>query len=250
MGLISTVPDPVINPATVTTPTPTGQTGVIGSTSPTQTLTPAQASSYTTTPDTWKNSSDQTVAGQFNDLTKTDNPLMQQARTGALQQMNSRGLLNSSMAIGAADQAAYNAALPIAQADAAQASKVAGYNVDQFNQASAKNNEIKTNVSLANTQSQNDMLKLQLDSQNKMALAKIEADYKSLIQTSASASDIYNNAMGAISKIYADASIPATGKTQAINGYLTWMQQSMNLVSSINGVNLGSLLNFSNVAVS
>ena len=74
---------------------------------------PAQA---TTTK--WQVDKPQTVSGQVQDVISQDSPLMQQARTTGLQQANSRGLLNSSMAVGAAQDAVLRQALPIAQADA------------------------------------------------------------------------------------------------------------------------------------
>ena len=46
------------------------------------------------------------------------NPLVQMARTQAAQQANSQGLLNSSLAAEAGEQAAMEMMLPVAQADA------------------------------------------------------------------------------------------------------------------------------------
>ena len=71
------------------------------------------------TANNWNVNSDQTVAGQVNGLISQNSPLLQQTQTKALEQANQRGLLNSSMAVGAAQSALYSAALPIAQADAA-----------------------------------------------------------------------------------------------------------------------------------
>jgi len=107
------------------------------STSSTQSSTPTPQSLGL--PATWTISPDQTVEGRINNLTDPNNPLIAQARSRALGTMNGRGLLNSSIAMGAADSAAYDAATPIATADAANASKVAGYNTDQKNQFAIKN---------------------------------------------------------------------------------------------------------------
>ena len=63
----------------------------------------------------------ETTAGQLNSLLGQDNPLMQRARTLALEQMNQRGLVNSSMAVGAAQGAVMDRLTPIAQQDAQQA---------------------------------------------------------------------------------------------------------------------------------
>ena len=68
----------------------------------------------------------QTVAGQMDDLLKSDSPYMQQAATAGKQMAGSRGLLNSSMAAGAAQGAAISAAMPIAAQDAQTNSAFAG----------------------------------------------------------------------------------------------------------------------------
>lgn len=61
------------------------------------------------------------VMERVNEITAQDSPLMQQAMTAGMKFGNSRGLLNSSMAGQAAQEAALNVALPIASQDAAQA---------------------------------------------------------------------------------------------------------------------------------
>jgi len=58
------------------------------------------------------------VAGQLNDLLHADSKYMQSAKANAMVQANSRGLINSSMAVGAGQKAAIDSALPIAQQDA------------------------------------------------------------------------------------------------------------------------------------
>lgn len=60
----------------------------------------------------------ETVAGQLNQLLSEESPYMQSAKNKALEQANARGLLNSSIAVGSAQRAAIDAALPIAQSDA------------------------------------------------------------------------------------------------------------------------------------
>lgn len=79
---------------------------------------PAQAPSYAVPA---ANPKVETTAGQLNSLLGQDNPLMQRARTLALEQMNQRGLVNSSMAVGAAQGAVMDRLTPIAQQDAQQA---------------------------------------------------------------------------------------------------------------------------------
>lgn len=78
----------------------------------------------------------QTVEGRVGGIVQKDSPLMQLAATSADQQMNRRGLRNSSLAVGAGQQAVLNAALPIANADALISNDVTNRNQDALNQAS------------------------------------------------------------------------------------------------------------------
>ena len=64
-------------------------------------------------------------------LTRSDSPLMRQARSQADRMMQGRGLLSSSMAQGARQDAAYRAALPVALSEAEQANKAAMQARDQ-----------------------------------------------------------------------------------------------------------------------
>lgn len=64
---------------------------------------------------------DDSVANRVTGLMSSNSPLMQQARTQGLQAANKRGLLNSSMAVGAAQDSTYKVALPIASQEAQQA---------------------------------------------------------------------------------------------------------------------------------
>lgn len=91
-------------------------------------------------PSMWDIDADQTVAGQLSKILANDSPLMQQARARALQQMNSRGLTNSSMAQSAADSAMYDQAMQIAQQDASTYADRGKYNTDSKNTFSRDNN--------------------------------------------------------------------------------------------------------------
>lgn len=63
---------------------------------------------------------DASVRNQITGLLSAGSPLLTQARTGAAQAANARGLLNSSIAAGAGEEAALRVALPIASQDASQ----------------------------------------------------------------------------------------------------------------------------------
>lgn len=74
---------------------------------------------YNPTTGDW-DTEDASVSSRLTGLLSKQSPLQKQARTQGLQAANSRGLLNSSMAVGAAQDAAYKAALPIASQEASQ----------------------------------------------------------------------------------------------------------------------------------
>jgi hypothetical protein len=89
----------------------------------------------------WDITDDQTVSGQLNKILMGGSPLMQQAETEGMRLANSRGLLDSSMAVGAAQDAMIRNATPIAQADA-----TANLGINRFNADSAnKFEEFNTN---------------------------------------------------------------------------------------------------------
>lgn len=104
---------------------------------------------------TWTPTADATVSGQFNKITAQGSPLMDMAETQAKQGMASRGLLNSTMAITAGQQAAYGAALPMAQQDAntfarsqsenaSALTSTSQFNAGQQNQATSQQNQAGT----------------------------------------------------------------------------------------------------------
>lgn len=125
-----------------TTPGSTPATGILG--------TPGYTAAQLGTPEKWNVDKNQTVEGRIADIISNDSPLQQLARTRALQQKNDNGTLHSSMAIQAAQAANLDAALPIAQADAALQGRAAAYNADTANQFAGKNVDA-TNTALNTT---------------------------------------------------------------------------------------------------
>ena len=82
----------------------------------------------------WNVLNNQTVQGQIGGIIASNSPLLQQARANSLAQMNSRGLVNSSMALGEGEKAVFSAALPIATQDAATYANAAQLNANAANQ--------------------------------------------------------------------------------------------------------------------
>ena len=96
--------------------------------------TPVQPQSYTAQ-EREVNRPTETAAGQVESMLAKDSPLMQRARTLAMQNMNQRGLVNSSMAQGAGVAAMIDRATPIAQQDAQIYSNRALANQQAVNEA-------------------------------------------------------------------------------------------------------------------
>ncbi|WP_428001213.1 hypothetical protein [Acidovorax sp.] len=97
----------------------------------------------------WDVAPNETVRSQLQQIIADDSPLMQQARARALQTANTRGLLNSSMALTAADSALYDAAMPIAQQDASTYARAGEFNAGQANTFARDNNAFVRDATMA-----------------------------------------------------------------------------------------------------
>ncbi len=128
-----------------------------------------------------------TVLGQVNKITSQDSPLMRQAERRAKESMAPRGLLNSSMAVGAAQEGVIAQALPIAQQDASTYFSAQTKNADSenaalnfganaSNQASLANAQLGTDTSKFNAASKNDAGAAAALAGNQAALAKLDVD--------------------------------------------------------------------------
>lgn len=236
-----------------------------------------QAPNVVATPATaslWNVDPNQTVQGQIANIIDADSPLMQRAETRAAQQANARGLLNSSMAVQAGQAALYDAALPIAQQDAdtfARASQfnataqtdVSKFNADAMLRAGIVNQEQAnsmtqfaaseanrmamfelnndTDVAKFNASESNAMKKLGLDSQTKLGLAQIEANYKTLMQTSASAADVYKSLLAQMGSVLANPDLDAGAKAAALQNLVGAMNASLGVIGQIANMNLPEL---------
>ena len=96
------------------------------------------------------NADTDTVQGQITGLLDSDSQYMTRARARGTNVANSRGLLNSSLAAGASEASAIDAALPIAQQDAGSYLQQGLANQSASNTAGSTNAQIKTNVSTTN----------------------------------------------------------------------------------------------------
>jgi hypothetical protein len=109
----------------------------------------------------WTPTADATVAGQVNKLVTQGSPLIDQAQTAAKQQANRRGMLNSTMAITAGQDAAYRAAMPIAQQDAQTFANAGQFNAGAKNQAMLQGAGLTQQANITNAAATNQAQTLQ-----------------------------------------------------------------------------------------
>lgn len=206
------------------------------------------------TPSQWNVTGNQTVQGQVKNIIDANSPLMQQAETRSLQQMNGRGLINSSMAVGAGQAALYDAAMPMAASDASMYGRAAESNntaQNQFNMADKTNSfdMAKMDKSFEQNKKQLEqkfgydtaLTKMQSDSAKETA--DIQAKYRNLTQASASLTSLANNASDHIHQIMMNENLDAAGKQAAINSYNANLNKSMQLVGAFAGdVDLSTML--------
>jgi len=136
--------------------------------------------------------SKQTVQGQLNGLLSQGSPLMTIAKTKAEQAMNGKGLLNSSMAVQAGQQAVIDSAMPIATQDASTYAQNGQYNAtsannnSQFNATQSNqigmNNQAETNkVNQFNAGQANTVGMSNVDQMNRFGLANLDAATKTML---------------------------------------------------------------------
>lgn len=197
-----------------------------------------------------------TVQGQIQGVIDANSPLMQQAETRAKQAMNRQGLLNSSIATGAAQNAVLDAALPIATTDAGayRATKLANadmtnqgrqFNAQQANAMATTGAQLETDANKFNAQQQNLAILNQLDADNRIQLADIQATYQNEMQANSSASQLFNQTMAAINNIQQSTTMDAATKRASTNQVVSLLKSGLSLQGSIANLNLGNVLNFS-----
>lgn len=196
------------------------------------------------------------VQNRVQGIIASASPLMQQAQTRSLQQMNKRGLINSSMAIGAGESALYDAALPIASQDAATFKSAGdlGYStqadLSKFNAASA-NDAAQFG---ADAQNRAGMLQSELESKQNLAMldaatrtemSDIEARYKVQMQSQDSAARLFDQISVQMSQIQMNKDMTPEAKRNAMTQLQAQLVNGMNILGSIANMNLSGILNFS-----
>jgi hypothetical protein len=199
---------------------------------------PAQAAPVTAAPTLPTlgnvNAATDTTAGQMDTLLSKDNPYITRARASAAEVANSRGLLNSSIAAGAGETAAISAALPIASQAADTYSTQRLANQGATNQFGLQEAGGKIQTSLQ-----------QLRGDQAKQVADIEANYKTLMQTSASSASMFNEITGNISKILDDPNTTVEQKQAAVDNQIQLLRAGMAISGGIANLDLNALLDFS-----
>jgi hypothetical protein len=243
--------------------------GVTASATPAVAPTIAPAATYAPakldTPANWSITPNQTVSGQLDNVLGKDSLPMQRARSQGLELSNGRGLLNSTMAIGAAQDSLIGAALPIAQADATANLGVNRYNVDTANNFSTTNANAQTAANSFNTQQTNATNQFNVGNEvNKQAAAQLntdkvtaanfEANVKASLeqiknessfnlQTQNSVGVMANDFMKSMQQINQDTNMDQQSKDYSINQLFGAFKSSVSLISAVGSIpNVATLL--------
>lgn len=134
------------------------------------------------TPTSWEVNPEQTVQGQIGKMLDPNSILNTQAQTFANQQMNARGLGNTSLAVSAAQDAMYKNALPIAQQDASIYAQSGQFNANAKNQMALANADTATKLQIQKIQSDTSLSLADKQALTQAALQKADSDVKMKLQ--------------------------------------------------------------------
>jgi hypothetical protein len=197
----------------------------------------AQSSNATTvgtTPNPFAVTPNQTVSGQISNIIASGSPLMQQAEANANEQMNQRGLINSSQAITAGQNALYTAAEPIAAADANTYATAATNTTTAQNAALAAEAAAKNTASATNAQLETQNSQFNAGAANTAAAASAAASntFTGNLQSilgSTNVAEIQTASSEAIANIQANTSLSVADKNNAMSEVLANIQANTSL---------------------
>jgi len=198
---------------------------------------------------------DQTVEGRAAKIAGDDSVLMQQARTRANQDAQAKGLLLSSIAVGAGQNAVLDKAIPIASQDA-QAYNAAMTNTanaentaKQFgaagsNQAALANAQLGTDVSKVNAgmsneaqalsaKAANDQTIARLDSSTRLTLGTLDAQNRQLLQTNANAANMFQETVKNIAGISVDPTLTQAAKDAAVQSQINLLNEGLRTTAGV-----------------
>lgn len=243
----------LINASTVPATSATSAQNVAG-------YNPSSATAYGAAPSAFTVAPNQTVSGQISNIIASGSPLMQEATANANQQMNQRGLINSSQAITAGQSALYQAAEPIAAADAQTYAQAATNTTQAQNAASLQNAQTQSQTSQFNAGQINSALASEAQQANQMAqaMATIQGNEqasiavqnltdqnKTLLQTSAAAQNLYQQVISGMATILTNANLNTSQQAAALNDQIAQLQDGLAALQGIaNNQQVTSTLSF------
>ena len=186
----------------------------------------------------WEPENDDVVKGTT-DLMAGDSPLIKQARSQGMAAGNRRGLLNSSMAAGAAQGAAYAAAIPLASQNSAQ--------------TATKNNQAQDRLGLLERQTVDNTAQMdRLTTNNKAELDRLgaAAGYDLTRQNAQNAADLERlNRGGEIDQATQERGITANMATLQETGRLEMQRQDAQNLANLELQRQGGNLDIAKINV-
>jgi hypothetical protein len=125
-----------------------------------------------------------------------------------------------------------------------QANEMAKFNAETSAKLAIVQLQNSADVAKFNASQSNDLIKLGMDAQTRANLANIEATYKNQLQSSASASDMYKQAITTYAGILTNKDMAPEAKTTAMNDIVTGLNDGLRVLSAISGLELGSMIDF------
>lgn len=222
--------------------------------------TPATAQSATMTGATQSVDPTQTTGGQLTSLLTAGSPYLDAASSQATDQLNGRGLINSTMAAQAGETAAINAAEPIAASNASQLQQQAlanQANVQDANKTNAANqqqSDIATasniqQAGITNAAAKNTALGTELSGINSAYTAGIQGQYQDLLQQSQAAGNFFNTVDQNITTILNNPSTSDAFKQNAISQQTQLLQSGLGLFGALANQPFTSILTYNNPTV-
>lgn len=203
------------------------------------------------------NPATETARGQLSSMLAEDSPYLDVARTGAKQTAARRGLQNTSIAAGAGEKAAIEAAAPIAaqtagvyerkalgeqqyqqqggilaqQADIQKEASERAYAQQRgLNEQQFANTKAFEEIRVANQETL-----MNLDAGNREKFANLEREHQATMQNNASAVNLYGNTTQAISNILSNPDLSPEQQQAGVNKQIEFLNNGLKLVGSISG---------------
>lgn len=182
----------------------------------------------------WDVTAPQTVQQQAESIIAKDSGLMQQARGRAMQQMNERGLINSSIGIQAGQDAVMDRALQIAGQDAATYAENAKFNAGQGNAWNLSQQELALKDSQFKSEMEYKRWAVMQDFENSKVLKQLDSELGDLKSSDAAFDNQYQMYIDLLYRIDSNPDLDAAAKTTMKNEATTNLRN----YAKIRGLNL------------